>query len=271
MAGVAPYEDLARHHLNTVRRVYQARSSQDYVDSIDAYYFRDVFRRDLFRLLQRWGLLTILRTGRVLDVGCGTAWPARVLLEFGMDPARYCGVDFVEERLRTAQHLCPTMQFVEANGLDLPFQSDTADLLCLFQVFAAIQDADARRGLATECMRVLKTGGYLIYWDAIPWHPVCMALRSLASPFRTVKRDAVKRGPIERAVSVTDIHDAFRGIGMVESWVTTGLIRDVSKRLLPVSFIACDLAQRLPILQSYALYLIRKSPAQQVVKEEAIP
>ena len=264
MAEVAPCEDPARHHMDAVRRVYQARSSQDYVNSMDAYYFRDVFRRDLFRLLQRKGLLTILRTGRVLDVGCGTAWPARVLLEFGMDPARYCGVDFVDARLQTAHYLCPTMNLVNANGLTLPFATASFDLVLTFQVFSSIHEPEARRRLGEQLMRVLSMEGYLVYWDVIPEHSLFRWLRRLAGILQRGMHvdDQSERTPWIRAISRSQVNEAFAGTGVTASWVTTGLTRDVARRLLPVSFIACDLVRRLPVLRSYALCLIRKSYAQ---------
>jgi len=272
MARVTPSEDPARHHMDAVREVYQRRSSQDYVNSTDGYYFREVFRRDLFCLLQRRGLLTILRTGRVLDVGCGTAWPARVLLEFGMDPGRYCGVDFVDARLQTAHYLCSTMNFVNADGLTLPFPTASFDLVLTFQLFSSIHEPEARRRLGKELMRVLSTEGYLVYWDVIPGRPLFRWLRQRADTLQkgTNVDDQPECTSWIRAISKSQVNEAFTGTGVVESWVTTALRRDVARRLLPVSFIACDLAQRLPILQSYALCLIRKSPAQQVVKE-AIP
>ena len=98
----------------------------------------------------------------VLDVGCGVGGPARYLAStYG---CRVTGVDLTEEFVTVAKMLterCRLDHFVDfhqANGLDLPFDDASFDLVWCQNVTMNIDDKAA---FYREIARVLKPGGRL--------------------------------------------------------------------------------------------------------------
>ncbi len=96
----------------------------------------------------------------VLDVGCGVGGPARYLAAtYG---CRVTGVDLTEEFVAVAQMLterCRLDHFVDfrqANGLDLPFDDASFDMVWCQNVTMNIED---KAGFYREIARVLKPGG----------------------------------------------------------------------------------------------------------------
>ena len=96
----------------------------------------------------------------VLDVGCGIGGPARYLAStYG---CRVTGVDLTEEFVAVAKMLterCRLDHFVDfrqANGLDLPFDDASFDMVWCQNVTMNIED---KAGFYREIARVLKPGG----------------------------------------------------------------------------------------------------------------
>ncbi|MDH3737697.1 MAG: methyltransferase domain-containing protein [Alphaproteobacteria bacterium] len=96
----------------------------------------------------------------VLDVGCGIGGPARYLATtYG---CRVTGVDLTQEYVSVARMLterCRLDHFVDfrqANGLDLPFDDASFDLVWCQNVTMNIED---KAGFYREIARVLKPGG----------------------------------------------------------------------------------------------------------------
>ncbi len=96
----------------------------------------------------------------VLDIGCGVGGPARYLAAtYG---CRVTGVDLTEEFVAVAQMLterCRLDHFVDfhqANGLDLPFEDASFDMVWCQNVTMNIDDKTA---FYREIARVLKPGG----------------------------------------------------------------------------------------------------------------
>ncbi len=163
--------------------------------------------------------------GRVLDVGCGGGGMPLSRAEHaagvvGIDPIdRFgqAGVTLARER-----GIC-NLRFLRANGMALPFRSETFDLVLSHAVIEHV--ADARRYLS-ECRRVMKAGArmylstspYLSFMGAhlprlrvpVPIHLI--AGRTVAfRTFRWLARHApwTLREPVHEN---TFIRDARRGI-----------------------------------------------------------
>jgi SAM-dependent methyltransferase len=148
------------------------------------------------------------------------------------------------------------MTFVHADGLLLPFSPGSFDFVLTFHVFSSIHESEAQAGLAKELMRMLAPEGRLLYWDSVPPSGLLQTFRrrAHASP-------ADKSSTWIRAISKQQLCAAFAGCGVLAHWGGTGLMRAAGRLLLPVSRGACDAARQLPLLQSYALGVIRKSGA----------
>lgn len=102
---------------------------------------------------------------RVLDVGCGFGLEFVSLLRWGARPEALIGVDLLHERLRAARDMSPAA-LVQASGTALPLRDASVDLVCQNVVFSSIVDEPARRATAAEMQRVLRPGGWLLWYDA---------------------------------------------------------------------------------------------------------
>src|SRR6476620_9987360 len=128
---------------------------------------------DMFgRIAQRYELMNTLMTGGmdrgwrtataeaaggglVLEVGTGTGRLAGAIRERS-PAARVVGADFALGMLRAGDR---TLDFVQADGLRLPFADDTFDAVT--SAFVVRNLADTARGIAEQA-RVLRPGGRLV-------------------------------------------------------------------------------------------------------------
>ena len=120
-------------------------------------------------------LAAIQAADHILDVGAGLGGPARWLAQnYGCHvttvdlTADYCET---AEWLNRATGLADRITVVHADALNLPFASDSFDVV--WSQHAQMNIADKRR-LYNEARRVLKDGGRLAIWDIIagPRQPI---------------------------------------------------------------------------------------------------
>jgi ubiquinone/menaquinone biosynthesis C-methylase UbiE len=99
-------------------------------------------------------------------VGCGTGRLLCDFLNLGAHPANLNGVDLSESRIQSARQLlssAATLQVID--GDSLPYSDESFDLVAQSVVFSSIHSQQLREDLAKEMRRVLKPGGYVIWWD----------------------------------------------------------------------------------------------------------
>ena len=121
---------------------------------------------------------------RVLDVGCGFGVEFTNLLRWGARAESLVGIDLMHERLRAARDASPAA-LVQGSGSALPFADASFDLVCQNVVFSSIVDAAARQASAAEMRRVLRPGGWLLWYDAF-------RTRAVDPHFRAVPRAEVE-------------------------------------------------------------------------------
>jgi len=95
--------------------------------------------------------------GRCLDLGCGGAQFVPTLLELGWTPV---GVDVSADQLRVASERFPDVEFVHADGADLPFAD--ASFAAGISTFTHT-DVENFAGAVQEALRVLQPGARFVY------------------------------------------------------------------------------------------------------------
>lgn len=138
--------------------------------------------RAVLRLFDRCGV--DLAGARVLDVGCGLGVEFANLLRWGAPVQGLVGIDPMHSRLLAARERSGAA-LAQASGAALPFADASFDLVCQNVVFSSIVDAATRRAAAAEMRRVLRPGGWLLWYDA------CRS-RSRDAHFRSVPRAEVE-------------------------------------------------------------------------------
>jgi ubiquinone/menaquinone biosynthesis C-methylase UbiE len=102
----------------------------------------------------------------VLDIGCGNGRLLRYLASLGISPDQLYGIDLMNNRITAASQLAPPgMTLLECNAETLPYPEQSFDLVMQFTVFSSILDPQLRQRVASEMMRVLKTGGHILWYD----------------------------------------------------------------------------------------------------------
>lgn len=145
--------DISRHRAGTA----------EFFRDLDEYHFEKLHH--LLQLVNFNGY----RGRRVLDVGCGAGVD---LARFVKGGATGVGVDLASSAARLArenfrqQNLAGS--FVEADGEQLPFQSDAFDVIYAHGVVQYTRDGGR---LVEECRRVLRPGGTAIFqvYNRVSW------------------------------------------------------------------------------------------------------
>ncbi len=180
--------------------------------------------------------ITRLDTLRVLDVGCGEGFWLGELVKWGAKAHRVVGVDVIHERLRAARHrVSQDLVVIGANGDALPFTDAAFDLVVQSTVFSSILSTTIRRQVASEMLRVLRTGGHILWYDFYIGNP---------------------RNPDVRRVGRAEIKRLFPGCEMDVRRVT--LAPPIVRRLAKLTRIGSLLIDKFPLLRTHFLGILRK-------------
>lgn len=117
-------------------------------------------------LVESFNQLNIQLVGKdVLDVGCGYGRILRFLIELGVSPQRAHGLELTPYRLKFCREISPIMPFTQASAAELPYADQSFDMISQFTVFSSIHDAGMRQKAALEIQRILRPGGWFIWYD----------------------------------------------------------------------------------------------------------
>lgn len=167
------------------RRAAIANSDHRYSFSNPAYQWMMATRRQaIIELLDSFQTKDLSNI-RILEMGCGSGGVLQEFIDLGAVPGKLFGVDLLYERLRVAIEMQPTCSWITANGEQLPFSSDSFDLVLQFTAFSSILDTSTKVKMASEMLRVLKPGQGILWYDFI-WNPINRQTRGI--PLSEVKK-----------------------------------------------------------------------------------
>ena len=194
------------------------------------------FERNCLRLLKKIGVAEVLGSQRVLEVGCGHGLRLRQLIKWGAQPENLVGVDLLPDAIAEAKRLCPAeVRLFCGDAVVLDFPDAAFDLIVQSTVFTSILDAGMKQHLAREMLRVLKPGGFIIWYDFFVDNP---------------------QNPNVRAVTKEEIRGLFPGCQI--ELQRTILAPPISRKLAPYCWTLCYLLERIPWLRTHYLGVIRK-------------
>lgn len=190
---------------------------------------------EMLALLRRNGR-TDLSSYKILDVGCGSGQLLRRLLEWGARPANVAGVDLLPDRIAEAKLLSPPdARLICGSAKQLEFPAASFDLIFQLTVFTSILDAELKREIAAEMLRLLRPDGLIVWFDYHVNNP----------------RNADVRG-----VGKREIRELFPGCEIDLRRVT--LAPPINRLLAPCSPLLCQLLSKLSLLCTHYLGSIRK-------------
>jgi SAM-dependent methyltransferase len=189
-------------------------------------------QRVLLRTLKRQGI-SDLGGLRILEVGCGRGGVLREFACLGACPENMFGLDLLADRLVDAGQGLPGVHFQRADGSCLPFASQSFDLVMQYTAVSSVLDADLRRRMCAEMLRVTRPGGLVLSYDF--WlNPTNKQTRGLG---------------------LDEIHASFPGCRIDPHRIT--LAPPIARRLAAFSWGLCLFLESLKIFNTHYLVAIR--------------
>ena len=188
----------------------------------------------LLNTLKNYNFLN-LSEKKILDVGCGTGGILRDFIKYGAKPENLYAIDLLEERIRIAKQLSPNINFKCGDASILPFESEYFDIVMQFTVFTSILDSTMKQKVAIEMLRVLHPNGIIIWYDYHMDNP---------------------KNPDVKGVKKKQINDLFSNCYIHLKRLT--LAPPITRPLAPKSWLACYILEKIPILRTHYLGIIKK-------------
>lgn len=225
--------DLSRMQAEYQLRKQRVSTSKIYSAFDPAYMFlKQQRQREISRLLERQGFAD-LKTAKILEVGCGSGTVLVELLGMGAREHNLFGAELIFERTAAAHQRLPAAGVVCSDGQALPYAAHSFDIVAQFMALSSILDATVRQNVACEMMRLVRPGGIILWYDfwVNPSNPHTRGIR-----------------PDEIRAYFPRASFAFR---------RTTLAPPVARRLVSVSWILAMLLEKLSLLNSHYLAVIR--------------
>ncbi len=190
--------------------------------------------RELIKLFKKFGI-SFLEDKRILDVGCGVGGELRNMVRYGAKPENLYGIDLLVDRIEEAKRLSPNIDFRYGNAEELPYEEKFFDIVMQFTVFTSILDMNMKKKIAGEMLRVLKPSGFIIWYDYHMNNP---------------------KNPDVRGVKKREIHELFPDCEIDLKRIT--LAPPLARAFAPYSWFACYLLEKIPLLCTHYLGVIKK-------------
>ncbi len=104
-------------------------------------------------------------SGTILDLGCGDGNLAEVLDRGGRRPARFVGMDLIEERVALARERVPWGEFVAGSADRVPLPEGSAEAVAALLLLSSVPDSFLLRAILAEVTRVTQPGGRFVVYD----------------------------------------------------------------------------------------------------------
>ena len=190
-------------------------------------------QRNLIALLKQSGREDISNK-KILEIGCGAGSVLLEMLTLEAHPASLFGIDLLYDRLQHAVERVPGIGISCADGQQLPYQSETFDILLQFTAFSSVLDGTIRQKMAEEMSRVLKPGGIILWYD-FWWNP---------SNTQT------------RGIHLAEVKALFQGYTIISRKIT--LAPPLARMIVPISWPLGHLLESLKIFNSHYLVVLKK-------------
>ena len=176
-----------------------------------------------------------LENKKILEVGCGTGSELRNLIRYRALPENMQGIDLLPDRIELAKTISPNIDFRCGDATNLPYESETFDIVTQFTVFTSILSSQMKRDITREALRVLKPDGIILWYDYHMDNP---------------------RNPDVKGVKKKEIYELFSNCDIYLKRIT--LAPPLTRAIAPYSYLVCYLLEKLQIFNTHYIGVIRK-------------
>lgn len=186
-------------------------------------------------------LTKLLKKGTVLDVCSGTGLISEGFIERGF---KVVSLDASLRMLMIRRHI-EHYQPVNALSHELPFKSNSFDIVISIAAFHHIAEKDKIRKTLIEMTRVLRKGGHIVIWDHNPMNPYWRIL------MKKVPQDTGE----ERLIRSSEIINYFKSGDYSFKIFKSGFIPDFApKRLMRFCKKAEMILEYIPLVNFFAAH-----------------
>ena len=200
----------------------------------DALYMYQSRERKILEIIRQRGLLP-LDSKKILDIGSSKGETLYDFTRYGVQAKNCYGLDLRAEPIRLARRAHPEMHFICQNAEKLHYKSGFFDLVLCFTVFSSIRDVSMKQNIIREMLRVLKPGGYILLYDFFIKNPANLDVQP---------------------VKPKELKLFFKGHELFFKKVT--LAPPLVRMFAPLSYILCMILEKITILRTHYLCLVRK-------------
>jgi SAM-dependent methyltransferase len=173
----------------------------------------------------------------IADMGCGRGAWLTEFLQWGAEGGNLCGIDLDDDRIQVARKRIASGDLRTGDACRLPWTDTTFDLETQFTLFTSVLDMGVKVQIASEMLRVLKPGGLILWYDFRYDNP---------------------RNPNVRGIDAKEIRSLFPGCLVKLEKVT--LAPPIARWVVPLSWVAALVLEKVPFLRTHYLGIIRKQP-----------
>jgi len=179
-----------------------------------------------------------LKRKEILEVGFGKGdW----LVDFerwGAEPERLHGIELDKGRVRKVRNRLSCADLQTGDASTLSWNDSVFDLVLQSTVFTSILDSSLKSLMAREMIRVLKPGGFILWYDFCFNNP---------------------KNPNVRGIRGSELRQLFSGCTVKLKRIT--LAPPITRWLAQRSWLACTLLEQMYFLNTHYLAIIRKGPS----------
>jgi ubiquinone/menaquinone biosynthesis C-methylase UbiE len=172
----------------------------------------------------------------ILDMGCGFGYWIREFIKWGASPENITGIDLSPESISTAKARSSSgVKFICGSAVNLELPDAAFDLVVQSTVFTSILDQEMKQRIAREMVRVLKPDGLILWYDFHVNNP---------------------NNADVRAVKKKEIYSLFPDFTI--EFYRINLAPPIVRALAPISFIVCYLLEKISILNTHYIGILRR-------------
>lgn len=228
--------NLTNGEATRIREVYASRVEQP-LHSIThpaQLFLLQQLERDILSTFRRHSIS--LPDQRILEVGCGSGYWLRQFVKWGAQPKQVTGIDLMPGHIELARMHCPVgTNLAVSNAAELPYDDGSFDLIAQFIMCSSVLCPKTKRAIAHELLRVLASGGVILWHDFFVNNP---------------------QNPNVRGIGFQELVSMFPGCTFHVRRVT--LAPPISRFLAPYSWTLCHTLERIRAFNAFYLGVIRK-------------